>query len=82
MTQAVHVCLHWIRLYMYACTDRLCHPRASPPPTEKKPETHKQTNPGTNTNNSAATLHYKATTIVHIHYISACLLVCQDCVSP
>jgi hypothetical protein len=49
MTQAVHVCLHWIRLYMYACTDRLCHPRAFPS-TEKKPETHKQTKNSTNLN--------------------------------
>jgi hypothetical protein len=37
---------------MYACTDRLCHPRAFPPThtTEKKPETHKQTKNSTNLN--------------------------------
>jgi hypothetical protein len=41
MTQAVHVCVHWIRLYMYACTDRLCHPMASPPPKRSRRPTHR-----------------------------------------
>jgi hypothetical protein len=45
---------------MYACTDRLCHPRASPPTTEKKPETHKQTKNSTNLNTQKHT-HKKHT---------------------
>jgi hypothetical protein len=40
-TQAVHVCLHWIRLDMHACTDQAVSSQGFPP-TEKKPETHKQ----------------------------------------
>jgi hypothetical protein len=39
---------------MYACTDRLCHPMAFPP-TEKKPETHKQTKNSTNLNTQKPT---------------------------
>jgi hypothetical protein len=40
-TQAVHVCLHWIWLDMHACTDQPVSSQGFPP-TEKKPETHKQ----------------------------------------